>query len=112
MLLPRVGEIAAAILEVGVEEEPVEIVADVVMMGDVLPRPLAPVELAEPMAELAALLEEFVRAGAVLPLVAAADDVDEVEDVALLDHQPPVPVGLGGAEARIAHDVADDPARP
>ena len=42
----EIGEIAAAILEVGVEEEAVEVVADVVMVGDVVARAPAPVELA------------------------------------------------------------------
>src|SRR3954468_3901652 len=79
------------------------------MMGDVALGALAPVELAEQVPELAAFLQELVGAGAVLPFVAAADDVDEVQKVAALDDQPAVAIGFGGAESGIAGDIANHP---
>src|SRR5207253_9670553 len=105
----QVAEIAAAILEVGVEEEAVEVVAHVVMMLDVALGAFAPVELAEQIGELPAFLEKFVRADAVLPFVGAADYVDEIEYLTVLDDESPVHIGFGGAEAGVASDVADDP---
>ena len=43
---PAVSEIGAAILLVGVEEEGIEPPVEIVMMGDVVPRPAAPIESA------------------------------------------------------------------
>jgi hypothetical protein len=40
----RVGEVGAAVLQVRVEEEPVEIVAEIIMVRDVAARAALPVE--------------------------------------------------------------------
>ena len=104
----RIGEVAAAILQVGVEEELVEVVADIVVMGDVAQRRRLPVERAQQVSDPAALAQERIGAVAVLPAVAAADDVDEVEYLALFDDQPAVHEGFGGAQAGVADDIAGD----
>ena len=72
----RIGEIAAAILQVGVEEEPVEVVAEVVMVGDVALRPArCQLRWASGRAEPAALPQELAGAAAVLPAAVAGGSI-------------------------------------
>ena len=104
----RIGEVAAAILEVGVEEELVEVVADVIVMGDVAQRRRLPVERPQQVSEPAALAQEWIGSFAVFPAMAAANDVDEVEDLALFDDQPAVHEGFGGTQSGVADDIAGD----
>ena len=98
-----VGEVGAAVLLVVVEEEFVELVAEVVMVRDVacarasdccgrsrrLSRSLAPAKRVAPVA-------------LVLPAVGADDQLEQVEDRPVLDDQPPVHIGFAKAEPRVA----------
>ena len=40
--------------------------------------------------------------------MAAADNVDEIEDLALFEDEPSAHEGLGGAKTRVLHDVGGD----
>ena len=108
----RIGEVGAAVLHVRVEEEPVEVVADVVMMDDVALRAGLPVQHLQAMTELAALLQEAAAAVPLLPAQVAADQPDQVDDLALLEDDPVVHPGFGRAERRIARDLEGDPGVP
>ena len=105
-----VGEVAAAVLQVFVEEEPVEVIADVVVVRDIPQRRGPPVERAQRVAELASLLEEWVGAFGILPSMAAAHDIDQVQYLALLEHEPPIHERFGSTEAGVLEDVGSDAA--
>src|SRR3546814_2664249 len=90
---------------VGVEEEIVEPVRQIVMMGNVLLRAPLPVEPIEPRDHPAAALLHAAVAASPAPGGVGAEQDDEVENLALDHHQPPVHIGLAAAEARIPGDV-------
>src|SRR5215204_3207957 len=87
----RVGEISAAVLKVVVEEEAIEIVADVVMMGDVLARAPRLIALPEVFLQpVLALADGLAASAAGFPGIGAGDHLHEVEDVAVLDGEAAV----------------------
>ena len=101
--------IGAAILHVAVEEEAIEVVADVVMMRDVRPRAAAAVDRIharfDPIDRLThrPLVLEF---GAPIPRRVHAQQRDQLHDVALLDQHLAVHEGFGRAEPRVEDDAA------
>ena len=108
----RIGEIGAAILAVDVEEEVVESIVQIIMMGDVAPRGACAVETLKPPLE--PILDEAGQRTAqgdppLFPFAVGADEVDQVANVALLKDDPPVHIGFGGMEMRIARNEAHDP---
>jgi hypothetical protein len=82
------------------------------MVDDVALRSRFPVHHLEAMTEFAALLEEAAAPVPFLPAQVAADQFDQVDDLALLDRDPVVHPGLGGAERWVAGDREGDPRIP
>ena len=98
-------EIGAAILLVGVEEEPVEPAVEVVMMRDIAPRPRAQIELlhaAEQVAHRPRRQRPFRRGDLFLP----HQDRQHVRDRALLDDESAVHVGFAQPQLGIEQDRA------
>jgi len=101
--------IGAAILHIAVEEEAVEVVADVVVMRDVRARRAPAVDRIQPRPDP---LEPFAERGLVLELCAAvprrvrAQQADQLHDIALNDLHLAVHKGFGGAEPWIEDDAA------
>jgi hypothetical protein len=58
--------------------------------------------------QLAGLLEEFVRAVPFLPAAVAADQLDEIDDLALLEDQPVLHPGVDRPHGRVAGDLKRD----
>ncbi len=89
----RIGEIGAAILAVAIEEEIVELGRQIVMVRDVALRSPFLVEGAQPAERIAGKAHARFQAGIVAELLepgVVRDDVEQVVDIAALDHQPPV----------------------
>ena len=101
-----VGVIGTAILAVGVEEEVVQVVAEVIVVGDVFLR-LGGGVAAKQRGDFAhpALRHELATLAAELPAIGADDQLQQVEDAAFLDDQAAVHIGLAEREARVADDI-------
>ena len=92
-------EIAAAVLPVGIEEQRVKPVVEIVVVGDVAPRMGAPIELAEPPPEASHHRKRVgPRGGGGL---LARNEGEEIHDRALLDHEGTVHIGLAEPELGI-----------
>ena len=102
----RLGEIGAAILEVGIEEEPEEVGREIVMMGDVAARAALPVPVVEQGAEPARPPAQGVSRAVLLPCQVERDELEQVAYVAILDRQAAVHEGLAEAERRVAQDAS------
>jgi hypothetical protein len=94
-------------LLVGVEEEGIEPPVEVVVMGDVVSRPAAPIELpgvpaeiAQPPLQLGPTWEHFGL---------AEQDLQRVRDRAILDHECAVHVGFAERQFGIEQDPALGP---
>ena len=99
-------EIGAAVLPVGIEEERIEPAVQVVVVGDITPRPRRQVELLQPALEIA---DEPLRAGpdrrhSVGRL--AEHEGKEVGDRAFLDLQRAVHVGFADFHLGVEHHSA------
>jgi hypothetical protein len=106
-----VGVIGATVLAVRVEEEVVQVVAEVIVVGDVFVG-LGGGVAAEQCGDLAhpALRHEFATLAAKLPAIGADDQLEQVEDAAVLDDQPTIHIGLAEREPRVADDFEGEPA--
>ena len=82
------------------------------MMGDVALRRARGVDAGQrpdqPVLDQAGQAAAQRRGAAILPPGVGADQVDQVADIAPLDDDPPVHIGLGGMEMRVARDEAGD----
>jgi hypothetical protein len=96
----RALEIGAGVLHVLVEEPPVELVGQVVVVGHVALRLDPVVGLAQGAAEPAP--DPAAPLG--LELGVGADQVDELGDLALFQHQAAVHIGLADAQPRLGGD--------
>ena len=94
-------EVGAGVLHVLVEETPVELVGQIVVVGDVLARREPLVSLAHALAEPAPKPAPLLLN---LELGVGTDEVDELGDLALLQHQAAVHIGLADAESRLGSD--------
>ena len=101
----RVGEVSAAVIAVGVEEQLVQFVVEVIMVRDVLAR-RSGVVAAEARAELAhhALLERAAMPAILEPAV-ADDQLDQFEHRPLIEAQAAVHIGLTDHQPRVTHQV-------
>jgi hypothetical protein len=101
----RIGEIGAAILAIGVEEEIVQSIRQIVMMRHVAPRRAQRVEppdrAQQPLADLALAVDP----AAALPRHVRSDQVEQADDVAAIDHHPAIHERLAHAEPRVPRDV-------
>ena len=104
------GPVGTGILPVlGIQHQRVEIIADVVVMRDVLLRSDAVVDLFGGEAGAVDQPLEHARLtdiAALVPCVVGAQQADEPHHVAVLDQQPPVHEGLCRAQTRVHDDVA------
>ena len=100
-------EIGAAILPVGVEEEGIEPPVEIVMMGDVVPRPAAPIELPDVPAEIAQPPLQPGPARHHFGLV--EQDCERIRDRAVLDHERAVHIGFAKRQFGIEEDAALGP---
>ncbi len=105
----RIGVVGAAILPVVVEEELVQLVLEVIMMGDVALRPGGAVAAEQPLPAQLALLDRLAVVAAFLPPVVGGDQLEQVEDRPVLDDQPAVHIGFADRQARVAHQLEDHP---
>ncbi len=104
---PRVREIGAGVLPVGIEEQVVEAVGQVVVVGDVGPRARHRVVLVKPAQEAAEAIGEMADPHplALAPAVGGAE-IEEVVEAALLHRQPAVHVGLAEGQIRADEEPA------
>ena len=103
-----VGEVGAAILTVIVEEELVQLVLEVIMVGDVALRTRGAVAPEQPFPAKLALLDGLAVVAALFPAVVAGDELQKVEDRPVLDDQPAVHISLADRQARVAHQLERD----
>ena len=105
--------VGAAVLHVpAVEHQPVEVVADIVMVRNVALGARRPVEGVCGERKLALYAAEQAwpaQLPAPVPRLVGADELYELHDVAALDPQPAIHEGLGRAEARIEQHLARRP---
>ena len=84
-----IREIGAAVLHVGIEERLVQLVAQVVVMGDIAARSARVVAADERLQLLEpALAEQLAAAAPFFPRVRASDHLEQVENGPVLDGQP------------------------
>src|SRR5262249_26252278 len=93
-ILVGLAEISTGILPVGVEEETVEAVREVVMMRDIGARPALRIVLLEPAQEVAEAGIERPQGMVRRLLEIARQEVKEVVDGAVLDGERAVHIGL------------------
>ena len=96
-------EIGAAILLVGVEEEGIEPPVEIVMMGDVVPRPAAPIELPGVPREIAHPPLQAAPARNHFGLI--EQDGKRVRNRAVLDHERAVHIGFAERQFGIEEDA-------
>ena len=101
----RIGVVGAAILAVVVEEELVQLVLEVIMVGDVALRLGGAVAAEQPLPAQLALLDRLAAVAAFLPPVVGGDELQQVEDRPVLDDQPAVHIGFADRQARVAHQL-------
>jgi hypothetical protein len=101
----EIGEVAAAVLHVGIEEGAIELVAHVVMVDHVGTRAGLVIERVEVVLEAAGIRLPGAPPAAVFPPAVAADHGHQVEHVALFELQPVVHPCLDRVDGRIAHDL-------
>ncbi len=103
-----IGEVGAAILQVVVEKQAIEVVADIIMVSDIAPRGFGVVASKQVEQALLALVERFAPAVLVFPAIGSDHQPQKVENVAVLDRQAPVHKGLADPDSRIAGDIERD----
>ena len=101
--LPAVLEIGAGILQVGVEEEAVQAPVEIVVVGDVSPRPPLAVALMQPAEPHPRALERLQPAHACETHDVVRAERQEVVEVALQDLQPPVDEQFAKRQLGIEH---------
>ena len=104
-------EIGAGILQVAVEEEFVERLADVVMVVDVVARPADLVDDAAVVDQLpqeAVELAASARRGRKGPVGRDHQHVEEFAQRAFLDGQPAIGIGLSDGNARLQRELPAD----
>ena len=107
--LVLVLEIGARILAVGIEEEAVEAVVEVVMIGGVAPRPRGRVRGAQPPHELPKALEEVDAEERTPSLRVSEQNLDEVVDRPALDDEPSAHEQLSELQLRVEQHGNDRP---
>jgi hypothetical protein len=105
--LARMLEIGAGILPVRIEEERVQIIAEVVVMGDVAPRPARVVALTPELGRDAKAVEGLDDRRRVRLAVIVEDQAEEIVDRALLHHQPTVGEELAAPQVGIEQKGPD-----
>ncbi len=100
-------EIAATVLPVGVEEEGIEPPVEIVVMGDIVLRPAAPVELPDMPAEIAQPPLQLGPARHHFGLI--EQDRQRVRDRAVLDHERAVHIGFAQRQFGIEENAALGP---
>ena len=104
--IARIVEIGAGILPVGIEEEVIERVRQVVVMGDVLarfPKRIVLPEDAQPAADDIAEFEDRMRRR---KRHVTADQLEQIVDARILDGEAAVHEGLAELQRRVQEELA------
>ena len=102
----RIGEIGAGILAVGIEEQLVKPVVEIIMVGDVALRAVAQIDLPQPPRDPRVPPQREPHRVVTVPAQVEGDEIEQATDIAGLDHQPSIHIGFRRAQRRVDRDGA------